>query len=69
MSLIAAFFPSLFQDNSSPATLALGTQVSAKYKGAFCEAKVKKVDKQVKVSGEERNRSKRRRDLRRTRRQ
>ena len=28
--------------------LAIGTQVSAKYKGAFCEAKVRSVDKQVK---------------------
>jgi hypothetical protein len=30
--------------------LAIGTQVSAKYKGAFCEAKVRSVDKQVKTS-------------------
>ena len=29
--------------------LAIGTQVSAKYKGAFCEAKVRSVVKQVKV--------------------
>ena len=28
--------------------LAIGTQVSAKYKGAFCEATVRSVDKQVK---------------------
>ena len=26
----------------------MGTEVSAKYKGAFCEAKVRKVDKTVK---------------------
>ncbi|TRY72004.1 hypothetical protein TCAL_05405 [Tigriopus californicus] len=32
----------------APATLAIGTQVSAKYKGAFCEAKVRSVVKQVK---------------------
>ena len=32
-----------------PAFLAIGTQVSAKYKGAYCEAKVKSVDKQIKV--------------------
>ncbi len=29
--------------------LAIGTQVSAKYKGAFCEAKVRSVEKLVKV--------------------
>eukprot|EP00095_Tigriopus_kingsejongensis_P001533 snap_masked-scaffold214_size254108-processed-gene-0.9 protein:Tk01533 transcript:snap_masked-scaffold214_size254108-processed-gene-0.9-mRNA-1 annotation:"at-rich interactive domain-containing protein 4b" len=34
--------------NEAPATLAIGTQVSAKYKGAFCEAKVRSVVKQVK---------------------
>ena len=32
----------------APASLAIGTSVSAKYKGAFCEAKVKSVVKQVK---------------------
>lgn len=32
-----------------PASLAIGTQVSAKYKGAFCEAKVRSVVKQVKI--------------------
>ena len=30
------------------ASLPVGTEVSAKYKGAFCEAKVKKVNRQVK---------------------
>ena len=30
------------------ASLPVGTEVSAKYKGAFCEAKVKKVHRQVK---------------------
>ena len=29
------------------ASLPVGTEVSAKYKGAFCEAKVKKVNKNV----------------------
>ena len=33
----------------NPAYLAIGTEVSAKYKGAFCEARVRKVDKEVKV--------------------
>ena len=33
----------------APASLAIGTHVSAKYKGAFCEAKVHSVNKQVKV--------------------
>lgn len=28
--------------------MSVGTEVSAKYKGAFCEAKVRKVDKTVK---------------------
>ena len=28
--------------------MAIGTEVSAKYKGAFCEAKVRRVDKEVK---------------------
>ena len=32
----------------NPASLAIGTQVSAKYKGAFCEAKVRSVIKEVK---------------------
>ena len=32
-----------------PAVLAIGTQVSAKYKGAYCEAKVKSIDKLVKA--------------------
>lgn len=31
-----------------PPYLSVGTEVSAKYKGAFCEAKVRKVDKTVK---------------------
>ena len=34
---------------ADPASLAIGTQVSAKYKGAYCEAKVKSVDKTIKV--------------------
>jgi len=32
-----------------PAVLPIGTHVSAKYKGAYCEAKVKSIDKQVKL--------------------
>lgn len=32
-----------------PPFLTVGTEVSAKYKGAFCEAKVNKVVKAVKV--------------------
>lgn len=31
-----------------PPYLSVGTEVSAKYKGAFCEAKVRKVDRVVK---------------------
>jgi Ras-related protein Rab-1A len=38
----------LFQ-GVDPPSLAIGTQVSAKYKGAYCEAKVRSVDKQIKV--------------------
>ncbi|KAL0270093.1 UNVERIFIED_CONTAM: hypothetical protein PYX00_007613 [Menopon gallinae] len=33
---------------NEPPYLSVGTEVSAKYKGAFCEAKVRKVDKTVK---------------------
>lgn len=43
--------PSTFMscnDNSEPPFLAIGTDVSAKYKGAFCEAKIKKVTRLVK---------------------
>lgn len=36
------------QTSDELATLPVGTEVSAKYKGAFCEAKVKKVGRQVK---------------------
>ena len=39
----------IFRQSSDPAYLAIGTEVSAKYKGAFCEARVRKVDKEVKV--------------------
>lgn len=31
-----------------PHFLAVGTEVSAKYKGAFCEAKIRKISKNVK---------------------
>ncbi|OQR74804.1 hypothetical protein BIW11_08835 [Tropilaelaps mercedesae] len=34
--------------NDEPAFLPVGTEVSAKYKGAFCEAKIKKVQRSVK---------------------
>ena len=32
-----------------PAFLPVGTEVSAKYRGAFCEAKVKKIVKAIKI--------------------
>lgn len=38
----------LFQASFEPAFLPIGTDVSAKYRGAFCEAKVKKLVKSVK---------------------
>lgn len=34
--------------SSEPPYLPIGTDVSAKYRGAFCEAKVKKIVKSVK---------------------
>ena len=37
-----------FFQGENPVSLAIGTQVSAKYKGAFCEAKVRSVIKEVK---------------------
>lgn len=37
-----------FQQGDDPAYLPVGTAVSAKYKGAFCEAKVSKVVRVVK---------------------
>lgn len=42
--------PSTFMscNDSEPPFLAIGTDVSAKYKGAFCEAKIKKVTRLVK---------------------
>lgn len=36
------------QDNGEPPFLAIGTEVSAKYKGAFCEARIQKVERLVK---------------------
>ena len=39
---------SFFEYEMAQAYLAIGTEVSAKYKGAFCEARVRKVDKEVK---------------------
>ena len=38
----------VFLQGENPVSLAIGTQVSAKYKGAFCEAKVRSVIKEVK---------------------
>lgn len=38
----------LLQDNGEPPFLAVGTEVSAKYKGAFCEARIQKVERLVK---------------------
>ncbi|CAB3398211.1 unnamed protein product [Caenorhabditis bovis] len=35
--------------SDDPAYLTVGTEVSAKFKGAFCEAKVKKVTKSIKI--------------------
>lgn len=37
------------KEKDDPVCLAVGTQVSAKYKGAFCEAKVKTIVKNIKV--------------------
>ncbi len=34
--------------NEEPPVLPIGTDVSAKYKGAFCEAKIKKISRNVK---------------------
>lgn len=42
----AMFF--LLQAGAEPPYLPVGTDVSAKYRGAFCEAKVKKIVKSVK---------------------
>ena len=39
----------MFQATFEPAFLPIGTEVSAKYRGAFCEAKVKKLVKSVKL--------------------
>lgn len=39
----------LYLQPEDPPFLTVGTEVSAKYKGAFCEAKVHKVVKSVKV--------------------
>lgn len=37
-----------FQQGDDPPFLQVGTEVSAKYKGAFCEAKVRKVVRNIK---------------------
>jgi DNA-binding sugar fermentation-stimulating protein len=38
----------IFLQGDDPPYLTVGTEVSAKYKGAFCEAKVRKVVRSVK---------------------
>lgn len=38
----------VFFQSDDPPFLAVGTEVSAKFKGAFCEAKIKKIVKSVK---------------------
>ncbi len=48
LDLITQFVEQAFLLFQGEGALAIGTQVSAKYKGAFCEAKVRSVDKQVK---------------------
>lgn len=40
---------SFLQAGDEPAYLTVGTDVSAKYRGAFCEAKIKTVKRLVKV--------------------
>ena len=42
-------FCSFLQAADEPAYLTVGTEVSAKYRGAFCEAKIKTVKRLVKV--------------------
>ena len=39
----------IFSQPDDPPFLSVGTEVSAKYKGAFCEAKVNKVHKCIKI--------------------
>lgn len=39
----------MFQAADEPPYLTVGTDVSAKYRGAFCEAKIKTVKRMVKV--------------------
>ena len=43
--------PLIFPEQASddPAFLPVGTEVSAKYRGAFCEAKVKVIRRSVKI--------------------
>nr|CAD7461519.1 unnamed protein product [Timema tahoe] len=42
-----------FKVGDDPPYLAVGTEVSAKYKGAFCEAKVRKVVRSVKCKDDD----------------
>ena len=42
------FLKNFTQTSEEPIVLPLGTEVSAKYRGAFCEAKIKKIIKCVK---------------------
>lgn len=39
----------MLQQGDEPPVLLVGTEVSAKYKGAFCEAKIRKVVRSVKI--------------------
>lgn len=47
--LFCPVLPSPLQAADEPAYLTVGTDVSAKYRGAFCEAKIKTVKRLVKV--------------------
>lgn len=47
--IVMSLFLSLSQAADEPAYLTVGTDVSAKYRGAFCEAKIKTVKRMVKV--------------------
>lgn len=45
---MAQLLPEKFENRANFAPLLVGTEVSAKYKGAFCEAKVRKVVRNIK---------------------
>lgn len=48
-TVVTSGFPFFPQAADEPAYLTVGTDVSAKYRGAFCEAKIKTVKRLVKV--------------------